>query len=222
MRVSALVQFGLRSCCLAWAMIAARLDTVQGQATNPTPAYDQNGTIIDVGTLINLQRDVKHGSWVLKGPLLYSHATGLSILQLPVVAPHEYVLDIDVMRTSGTQYFGVALVIGDHQCYVDFDGPTSGIGLLDGKSAKVNSTMVPNFHFPIRQFTTLRIIVLKDGVTTANVSPTARQTIAHWQGDLKRLKLPPNWAGPDKDKLYLKADGGYAVGGIRLMPVKSK
>lgn len=199
-------------------MIVVGATEVRAQATDDVaPQFETAGPTVNVGQLVNLQRDVKNGTWELNGSAIHSGA-GLSVLQLPVDVPAEYVLEIDVVRTTGKLYFGVALVVGDHQCYAEFDGPTSGLGLLDGKSAKMNLTTVQTFRLQPGQPTTLRIIVLNDGVATT----AAGRTIVQFLGDMKRLKLPPNWVGPDRDKLYLKADGGFAVSGLRLTPVKTK
>jgi hypothetical protein len=187
-------------------------------STTTGAAYSPSGATVDVGALIDPRRDTKYGSWVIKRGVLYSSVRGLSYIQLPTAAPAEYVLDISVKRSSaGTGYFGVALVVGDHQCYAEFDGPTSGIGLLDGKPAKANPSTVPDIRIPTTQYTKIQIVVLKNGVTTS----ADGKPIVQWQGDLGRLKLPPKWVGPDGDKIYLKSAAGFAVSEIRLTPVTS-
>lgn len=181
--------------------------------------FSTAGATIDVGALIKAERDVKYGGWLFRNGVIESLDGEISILELPVKVPAEYVLEVDVMRTEGTAYFAAALVVGDRQCYVDFDGPTSGIGLLDGKSAKSNPLTVHDFRLDANRPTTLRMIIRKSGVTTS----AGNRTIVDWRGDLTHLKLPPGWTGPVAavDKLYLKANAGFAMSGVRLTPIKS-
>lgn len=157
-------------------------------------------TPIDVLANIDLDRDALHGSWQYDGQSLISPETSRGALQLPVVLPEEYRLDVVAARESGGDCLTFTLPIGGKlsNLLIDgYQGKLSGLQPIDGKHIDINETRVEASMFADGQPKAISITVRKNGV---QMTCDGRKLV-DWAGDVSRLGRPDKL--PYEDRAYL-------------------
>jgi hypothetical protein len=155
---------------------------------------------IDVLANIDLDRDALHGSWQYDGQSLISPENSRGALQLPVLLPPEYRLELVAARESGGDCLSFTLPIrGRQACLVidGYQGKLSGLQTIDGKHIDVNETRHEASMFAGGQPKSISITVRKNGVQML----CDGRKLVDWTGDASRLGAPDKF--PYKDRAYL-------------------
>ena len=155
---------------------------------------------IDVLANIDLDRDALHGSWQYDGKSLISPETSRGALQIPVVLPEEYRLDVVAAREAGDDNLTFTVPIGGKQSNLIIDGyqgTLSGLQPIDGKSIDVNETRHEASIFTDGQPKAISIAVRKNGVQMM----CDGRKLVDWTGDVARLGRPDKL--PYEDRAYL-------------------
>ncbi len=183
-------------------------------ATPPKSRTAAGSRTVDVMSMINPARDAIRGAWAIRGSALVCEKG--AVLQLPVEPAGDYVLSFELTRltpkTDPTDYFGLGLPVGEHDAYLAFEEPTTGLGLIDGKPAKENETTIRDFQLPVNTPVAVQCEVRKDGVKVV----AGGRTLFDWKGESSRLRRGAGWAGDEQKKIYLKAKSPFAIRMIRL------
>lgn len=175
---------------------------------------------VDLLALINLQRDVIHGTWRRDGAAIVSPPVlKFARLQVPYKPPPAYAVTANVERIEGTGSLALGLVVGKSQPAATLDGwdnRTSGLALVDGHWGDMNETTVKTDHLLSGGPHT---IVCRVHPGRVEVFCDDRKLI-DWQGDSQRLAIDPRSPVPRIDQLYLVTyQASYRITKLEVVPL---
>jgi len=162
------------------------------------------------------------GQWQLEGGALTCAALSFARIQIPYQPSEEYDLTIVLTRRSGSDAIVIGLAGGGSQFSFNLDAFSGqgGVAFLDKIEGEVplekNPTVVRGIQVPAGRPATLICSVRKKVVSlTLN-----GKKLMSWEGDCKRLSLPPQWSIPDKKALMIGGfDTAIQISKILLTPV---
>lgn len=183
----------------SWAGVPPSPDTNAAPQTSPRERAAASGNTIDLLSLIDLERDVLLGDWKFDGRGLSVAATPAARIELPVSAPDEYELTLNVAGRPIAQQIQLSLIVGGHRILVRIDG-------LEGNLTNVVMEGTPEDRNP----TSHRGRVLRDDVANTIVCAVRRngirlecnqQTVIDWTGDPASIKLWDGWPSHHADRI---------------------
>lgn len=167
-----------------------------------TASIVKRGTSIDVLKTVSPKLDAVKGIWFIEENTLRSNRDDFARLQVPFAPPERYTIRLKVKRLFGADQFAVGLVVGGRQVMCSFDaygGSVSGLHLVDGKTAKANSTTHKGQVLADDKVANIRIEVTpKSVVATVDGKP-----VVDWNGDPAKLGQDPKYAVPRTEWLYI-------------------
>ena len=172
--------------------------------TGATFAFDKKAKLVSLNLipLLDLKKAIVTGQWSFeKGVLVGSSPLAdNSRLELPMEAPQEYDLTIDVARKNGVGDFDIGLVGGGHQFIVAFDSSNctlSGIGLIEGKPLSQHGQGIPGRFFTDEKPKSIvcmvrkeNLIVQVDGKDFLSYSGGWDKLSNHQGHDVRSKKVP--------------------------------
>lgn len=178
---------------------------------------------IDVLAAIDLDRDLPNSRWRLDGSSLVSSEGDHSAVQLPVVVPDDYRLDIVAAREAGDDCISFTLPVGGAQTSLiidGYEGKLSGLQTIDGKHIDVNETRREGTRFADGRPKLISIIVRNNRVQMT----CDGQELVDWTGDVSRLGPSSNLKNlPYKDRIYLGHwYSRYRISKIELTPLSAE
>jgi hypothetical protein len=188
---------------------------------------------VDLLKQLDLTRDTVAGAWKWEGTTLVSPKTNRVRVQVPIVPPPEYELQLTVLpkegRTHGKQHMAdslfIGMVVGGRQCYValnafaDVGGPFAGLDMLEGKR-----THLKFLHKgPVLELEREARIVCTVRRQPPGVSVAATvdgKPIFTWQGDPKQLSVSEQWRLADGRYLGLGSHQTvFEISRFELVPI---
>ena len=194
--------------------------------TFPEPAsLDAEGNLLSI---IDLDRDVRMGSWTMGSDGLTSDKTHTVRVHIPALVPDRYTVTFDIERKEGTDGFKIGLPMRGNICEVPFDnynGRLSGLALVDGKFVNDGSNFTRRQHssaiFPIGKRVNVRCQVTRDSV----VVTVDGQELVRWHGDPRRLSIrpfmvPPKLRAADQSKIWFCTwDASFQIYECHMLPM---
>ena len=190
---------------LVWLFV---FSSVAGCGSEPTATTDDSrhsasgktvqslGEVTDLLSIVDTERDAVAGTWRLESGRLVSPPVQAARLQIPFELPDEYTLRMMLQRTYGNDSFNVGLPLGVDRhvlCVIDgYNGRSSGLSLVDGKTADANSTTQQGVMLLSGRVHQLEFRVKKDAIDVV----CDGKPFIHWSGDCASLSLETSfWGG---------------------------
>ncbi|HJT32587.1 MAG TPA: CHAP domain-containing protein [Pirellulales bacterium] len=174
---------------------------------------------IDLLKLVDPEIDRIQGIWFFDKEALRSPNEFEARLQIPVVPPGAYALNMSIERLQGVECFGLGIVVGGRQTMLVVDAfkqQTSGIHNLDGKPVQENESARSGTFLPLRKRVELQCRIREDEI----VLQIDKAPVIEWRGDATRLSLSPDWPVPHADWLFLGAfDSEFDIRSFTLEPL---
>jgi len=186
------------------------------------PPVVPQGPPVNLLALVDPKRDQVLGEWRLANGTLIAPAIGEppATLVISNPPPEEYTLTIVAERIAGDQSLDLGLIVGKRQTALildGWDGSTSGLSLVRGRTADKNET---TFYTPVFQLGTPSTIVCQVQRTSIHVSINGRPRM-FWSGDSEELSVErDSWKGVPSNKLFLGAWGNsFHISKFELVPL---
>ena len=193
---------------------------VVGEPVDPdvvTPVADApKKGIIDLIPLVNLDHPALVGNWSKEDGALSTTGIGLGQLPIEIGLPDAYELTLEVDEVRGNNGILIGLQIANQHVAVVIDGwsaQASGLGLIDGQPADGNEASVFGSWLSPDEPNVIQCAVSENSVrVTCNDLP-----VVDWQGDVSRLRLPPEYQQPTTSAVFLATDNTtYRVSRLEL------
>jgi PA14 domain len=160
------------------------------------------------------------GRWQIVDSKLEGRDGGV---MLPVEAPRDYQLDLQVERLVSDGFFVLGIVVTGHQTAIIVDwqlegSHVTGFHTLDGQDANLNDTTHRGGPiFSVGKPCHLRCLVRGNYVQlSADGKP-----VIQWRGDPGRLLVRPDWSVPDNKSLFISSSWNFRISRIELTPLSS-
>jgi hypothetical protein len=172
--------------------------------------------IIDLIPLINLDHPALVGNWSRVDGALSTTGIGLGQLPIEIGLPDAYELTLEVDQVRGNNGILIGLQIANQHVVVVIDGwsaQASGLGLIDGQPADGNEASVFGRWLSPDEPNVIQCAVGENFVSvTCNDLP-----VVDWQGDVSRLRLPPEYQQPTTSTVFLATDNtAYRISRLEL------
>ena len=216
------------TCCAFLIWISRSLSVFAGAdespATPPAETLAARGGDNDAG---NAQKPAEaeldatpkqvRGVWTITKDTVVSPADPLSLLQLGLRPPEEYVVSMKVRRQSGDNTFALGLPVDGRRVLVVIDahaGQFSGLEYVDGMPINRQAAARRGKKLELDRDVKLMCIVAK-GKLACVVDGVK---IADWRGDGLRFSIPRDYAVPDRQALFLATVASqFRISDIRLL-----
>lgn len=173
------------------------------------------GREIDVMPLIDLERDKGRGDWELTKGFISSKGDGA--IYLPTEVPEEYTVSATAelpAQALGHSEIAFGLVSGKSSFQVAARSGIAGLDMIDGKRWGDNETRIETAILKPGTPCRFECTVAKTGIRVE----VEGKTIIHWQGDIRRLSIPGDWALADAHRLYIGSIQPCKFSDIKIGP----
>lgn len=153
-----------------------------------------------------IDSQVVAGEWKIDDGELQVNDTPGARIVLFQDAPEDYALSLEFTRVEGENSVGVILPVGSSQCAFilsAFKGEAHGIGVVDGKLAKANSTTIKPGKLKSGHPYRLLIEVKVDGDTATIDSTLDGRPFLNWKGAHRSLSMLDFWKLPNTKNVGL-------------------
>jgi hypothetical protein len=184
-------------------------------ARGAAPPDWQIGKAIDLIPLIDTAKDSVHGDWRIQRGELVVKGSPVARLQLPVIPPESYVLEVEATRTSGGIDLLVGLVYQGVQCAAALDGWGGSVtGWSHDRDFAHHSKRRQAFTNGQRSKITCTVSEAGMRVVQDRVEILKFEGKPDWTGHY------PAWRIPDSRTLMIGAQSDYTIHSIKLTPLK--
>lgn len=194
----------------------------QSQAMAAADTDTQPGKSIDLLQLVDPLRHAMGRPWTRDGTALVSPRTFRAILRIPTEPPSAYRWTIVAERIAGNHSLNLLITVGGRQTMVVLDGfgnHSSGLNLLDGRSADCNESTRLGTVFTSNTPCTIVCVV---GPSSVLVTCDGH-TIVRWNGSPSQLSTDRRiWIGLERAGLALavyQMDTQFRITQMELTPL---
>lgn len=131
----------------------------------------------------------------------------------------SYALTIEFTRTAGNESLGVILPVGNSQCLLNmsvFAGEAHGIGIIDGRLARKNSTTIKPGTLKNDHAYRLQIEVDATPGKAAISSSLDGRPFLQWSGHPKSLTILDSWKLPEITRAGFSTNGEFTIHSVTL------
>ncbi|HUR38383.1 MAG TPA: DUF1570 domain-containing protein [Planctomycetota bacterium] len=195
----------------------------------PLPAPPGSGAVaaagsgaLDLMKMVDLKLDVVEGEWAFGSGKLACGKKQWTRLQFPMIPPEEYDLTIVATRVEGADALLIGLVYPNSQFLLVVDGwkgTTTGLALLDGRTADNNETTVKKEMFRNGKSATI-VVSVRKGSVSATIDG---KSFLDWKGQPTQLGLQGEMRTPNPKALAIGGwDAKYVFSKIQLTTISGE
>lgn len=189
--------------------------------SRPEVALGQTVRAQNLLSKLNLQERTVAGMWTLSESGLRSDGSRAARCILADDVPSAYSLSIEFTRLDGNETVGVVLPVGKSQCALlisVFEGEAHGIGIVDGKLARDNSTTIKPGTLTNGARHKLEISVNAAGLQASIRSTLDGKPFLEWRGEAGSLSMFRSWKLNAASELGLYVNANLTFHSISLLP----